>query len=159
MHHRKEGELVKDYIYLIIPFCSLILCQIIKFTIESIQNKKLKWGRLFNGAGGMPSSHTTFSFALTFTLAYREGITSPLFAVALIFSLIVSYDAMGVRMESGKQAIAINQILDKIFEDKPQKWMRHLKEELGHKPLEVIVGIFFSFIMSFVLNLWIDLLF
>lgn len=150
---------MKDYVYLIVPVVSLLLCQVIKFTIESLQNHKLKWGRLFNGAGGMPSSHTTFSFALTFTLAYREGITSPLFAIALIFSLIVSYDAMGVRMESGRQAYAINQILDKIFEDKPQKWMKHLKEELGHKPLEVVVGILFALAMSLLLNIWIDFLF
>ncbi|MDD3341145.1 MAG: divergent PAP2 family protein [Bacilli bacterium] len=150
---------MKEYVYLLIPFISLILCQIIKFTIESIQNHKLKWGRLFNGAGGMPSSHTTFSFALTFTIGYRLGFTTPLFAIALVFSLIVCYDAMGVRMESGKQAYAINQILDKIFEDRPAKWMQHLKEELGHKPLEVLVGIVFAFGISLLLNVWIDFLF
>lgn len=139
---------MKSYKYIIIPILSLISCQIIKFIIESIQNKKIKWGRLFNGSGGMPSTHTSFSFALFFTLGYSLGFDSPLTAITLVFSMIVSYDAMGVRLESERQAIAINQIVDKIFDDAPSTWGKHLKEELGHKPLEVLVGVLFAFVSS-----------
>lgn len=148
---------MQEYVYIIVPLLSLILCQLTKFTMESIRSKKLKWGRLFNGSGGMPSSHTSFAFSLMFTTAYRLGLSSPIFALSLVFSMIVSYDAMGVRMESGKQAVYINQILDKIFEDRPGTWGKHLKEELGHKPMEVLVGMLFAFGSSLLLNLWIGL--
>lgn len=141
-----------EYIYLIVPILSLILCQIIKFIIESVQKKEIILGRLINGAGGMPSTHTTFSFSLTFTIMIYEGISSPLFAIALVFSMIVAYDAMGVRMESEKQAVAINQIVNQMFKNKPKEWYTHLKEEIGHEPLEVIMGIVFAFVSSTLIN-------
>lgn len=128
------------FIYLICPFTSLILCQITKFSIESYIEKKLKWGRLLNGTGGMPSSHTSFSFALTMLIGFKNGFESPLFAIALVFSLIVAYDAMGLRRESGKQAMAINNILDEVFSKNSREGIIHLKEQLGHQPLEVLVG-------------------
>ena len=129
---------MKDYKYVIVPLLTLFLCQIIKFSIESIKNKKLVWGRLFNGSGGMPSSHTSFSMSLTAMLGFNLGIDSPLFAISLIFSCINAYDAMGLRRETGKQAEAINMILDEVFE---KEGFKHLKEEVGHKPLEVLMGI------------------
>ena len=101
----------------------------------------------------MPSTHTSFCFALTFTCLYQNGLDSPLFAIALVFSMIVSYDAMGVRMESGRQAEAINDIVENIFKNKPSISIAHLKEELGHHPEEVFVGIIFAFMVSTVCNL------
>lgn len=124
---------------------------IIKFTIESIKCKKLKWGRLLTGTGGMPSSHTSFVFSCVFMIAFQEGITTPLFAVSLVFAIIVAYDAMGLRMESGKQAEAINMLLDEVFES--QEGFKHLKESLGHRPLEVLVGIVFAFTISLICSL------
>lgn len=144
---------MKNYVYIVVPMLSLISCQILKFIIESIKKKKFVWGRLFNGAGGMPSTHTSFCFALTFTCLYQNGLDSPLFAIALVFSMIVSYDAMGVRMESGRQAEAINDIVENIFKNKPSISIAHLKEELGHHPEEVFVGIIFAFMVSTVCNL------
>lgn len=129
---------MEKYKYVIVPLTTLFLCQIIKFVIESIKSKKLVWGRLFNGSGGMPSSHTSFSMSLTAMFGLNLGVDSPKFAVALIFSLITAYDAMGLRHETGKQAEAINMILDEVFE---KEGFKHLKEELGHKPLEVLMGI------------------
>lgn len=136
---------MKQYKFLLVPFLTLLICQIIKFTIESIMNKKLLWGRLFNGAGGMPSSHASFATSLTTMLGLNLGFDSPAFAIALIFTLIVSYDAMGLRMESGLQAEAINKIYDEIFKD---KGMKKLKEKLGHKPQEVFAGIILGIISA-----------
>lgn len=143
------------YKYLIVPFIALILCQIIKFIVESIEAKELKWGRLFKGSGGMPSSHSTFAFTLTFMLLFNIGLDSPLFAVSLIFSFIVAYDAMGVRLESGKQAETINHIVDEIFSSRMIKGFVKLKEELGHKPLEVVTGIILGFVVSYVYTFYI----
>jgi len=127
--------------YLLVPVITLLVCQTLKFIIESIISRKIVWGRLFNGTGGMPSSHTSFSTSLTMMIGLNLGFDSPLFAIALVFTVIVSYDAMGLRMESGKQAEAINKLFDETFKDGS---MKKLKEKLGHKPQEVLVGLIFG---------------
>lgn len=132
---------MQEYIYLIAPFTALVLAQVSKFIIESIKLNKINWGRLINGSGGMPSSHVSFSSALVVTLGLFHGWNTPLFAVALIFTLIVAYDATGVRLESGKQAETINMMIEQIFKgQKLKENFNRLKEQIGHKPLEVICG-------------------
>lgn len=135
---------MREYKYLICPFVALVICQLIKFTIESIRDHKLNFGRLFNGSGGMPSSHTTFSSSVTMLIGFENGFKTPLFAVALIFTFITAYDSMGLRFESGKQAEAINALFDELgkIRKKPKQVYKKLKEQLGHKPLEVLVGLF-----------------
>ena len=128
---------MKEYKFILVPLITLLICQTLKFIIESIINKKIVWGRFFNGSGGMPSSHTSFSTSLATMIGLNIGFDSPAFAIAFVFTLIVSYDAMGLRMESGLQAEAINKIFDEIFKD---KGIKKLKEKLGHKPQEVFVG-------------------
>ena len=108
------------------------------------------WGRLFNGSAGMPSSHSSFSFSLTVLILLIHGETSPLFAISLIFSFIVAYDSMGVRLESGKQAEAINTIVNEMFSTKPKITIARLKEQIGHQPLEVLVGMLLGTIVSMV---------
>lgn len=143
---------MNDYKFLVVPVITLLICQTLKFIIESVINKELVWGRLFNGTGGMPSSHTSFATALTMMLGLNLGFDSPLCAIALVFTFIVSYDAMGLRMESGKQAEAINKLFDETFKD---KGIAKLKEKLGHKPEEVLAGmilgivsaLFFTFVI------------
>lgn len=136
---------MSKYKYILVPFITLIITQIIKFIIESIKNKKINLSRLFNGNGGMPSSHTAFTTALTFAIGIDSGFDSALFAVSLVFCVIVAYDSMGLRMESGKQAVQINILMKKNkLTDAP------LKEMLGHKPLEVLLGIVFGILSAFI---------
>jgi acid phosphatase family membrane protein YuiD len=102
----------------------------------------MNFGRLFNGTGGMPSSHTSFSSSVTMLVGCNLGFDSPVFAVSLIFMMITAYDAMGLRFESGKQAEAINLLFDEMGKIKKPKYVfKRLKESLGHKPLEVLVGL------------------
>lgn len=145
--------MLNHYKYITIPIITLILCQIIKFGIESIKSKKLKWGRLFNGSGGMPSSHTSFSTSITMLMGLNFGFDSPFFALPLVFTLIVAYDAMGLRMQSGKQAEAINLIVDELFSNDIKVNFGKLKEELGHKPLEVVGGIMLGIISALFFNI------
>ena len=141
------------YIYIICPFTALVICQLLKFLGETIKTKKVNISRLFNGNGGMPSTHTTFSVSLATLIGYEQGFDSPIFAVALIFTCITSYDALGVRWESGKQAEAINQIFDLMMKGHPKKAFHHLKEQLGHQPLEVFVGILLGVIVASIFTL------
>ena len=132
------------YRFITIPFIALIICQIIKFIIESIKNKRLMFDRLLNGSGGMPSTHATFSVSLLTLLFNEYGLDSPIFAVALIFTLIVLYDAIGVRYETGLQATIINDIVNKIDKKEHKK----KKKKIGHKPLEVLCGTILGFLIS-----------
>ena len=145
--------MLNHYKYITIPLITLVLCQIIKFGIESIKSKKLKWGRFFNGSGGMPSSHTSFSTSITMLMGLNFGFDSPFFALPLVFTLIVAYDAMGLRMQSGKQAEAINLIVDELFSNDIKVNFGKLKEELGHKPLEVVGGIMLGIISALFFNI------
>lgn len=119
--------------YIIFPIITAILSQTIKVIIETIKSKKLYIVRFFDGMGGMPSTHSALATSIT-TLIYLDyGVTSPLFSITLIFSLIVIYDSMGIRYESGNQA----RILNKAFGT-------NLKERLGHRPIETLVGVIFG---------------
>lgn len=130
---------MESYKLIIIPFVGLIFSQIIKFVLESIKYKRICLNRLFNGSGGMPSTHSTFVSSLTTVIYLEYGVYSSVFAIALIFSLIVIYDSMGVRYEAGKQAIVLNKIVKVVGVDKNKNV---LKEKVGHTPIEVICGIF-----------------
>ena len=127
--------------YIIIPFFIAILSQIVKTIIETIKYKKINISRLFDGMGGMPSTHSALVASITTLIYLNYGITSPLFSISLIFSLIVIYDSMGIRYESGKQAEVINNTLG-----------TNLKEQLGHKPIETLIGVLFGIVLSIILN-------
>ncbi|CDC31918.1 acid phosphatase/vanadium-dependent haloperoxidase related protein [Clostridium sp. CAG:508] len=87
----------------------------------------------------MPSSHSGVVISLTTMIGKNVGINSPLFAVALIFSFIVMYDAAGVRRAAGKQAKLLNKIVETPGLTSLQVSER-LVEVLGHTPVQVIVG-------------------
>ena len=129
---------MEKYKFIIIPFISLIVSQIIKFIIESIKHRKLCFKRLFAGSGGMPSTHSSFVSSLATSVYFEVGATSILFAITLVFSLVIIYDSMGVRYEAGKQAEVLNDIVEKMNFPKN---IKELKEKVGHKPIEVLCGV------------------
>lgn len=123
--------------YLFIPVSIWLIIQLWKFVWDLLKNKKINLKRLL-GAGGMPSSHSAVVASLTTMIARSEGLNSPIFALSAIFSLVVMYDATGVRRAAGKQARILNQIINsKNVEVNVQE---KLVEFLGHTPFEVFVG-------------------
>lgn len=95
--------------------------------------------RRFVETGGMPSSHSAAVAALTTAVGLQEGFTAPLFGVTLYFSLIVMYDAAGLRRAAGKQATVLNRLIERHFQH-PESDTQKLMELLGHTPFEVFVG-------------------
>jgi len=87
----------------------------------------------------MPSSHAAAVAALSTAVGLKEGFATTLFSVTLYFSLIVMYDAAGLRQAAGRQAAILNRLIDEHFEH-PEKNTHRLMELLGHTPLEVLVG-------------------
>ena len=113
--------------------------QICKFILVFISKNEVNYERLF-GAGGMPSSHSAMVCAMTVAVAQVCGLNSPEFALAVIFSAIVMYDAMSVRRAAGEQAKIINKIVDEVEKSGMEFTDKDLKEYLGHTPLEVLCG-------------------
>ncbi|KAG6437656.1 hypothetical protein SASPL_102578 [Salvia splendens] len=99
-----------------------------------------KWDfRIMFSCGGMPSSHSALCTALTASVAICHGVADSLFPVCLGFTLIVMYDAIGVRRHAGMQAQVLNVIVEDLFQGHPIS-QRKLKELLGHTPSQVFAG-------------------
>ena len=119
-------------------FWSLVSClsaQILKIVFNFFSAGELRYGIIFE-TGGMPSSHSALMTAITSGLGMDLGFDNSIFALAVGVSLIVMYDASGVRRSAGLNAKEINK-LSKSFDEKSTL---NLKETLGHSKLEVIVG-------------------
>jgi len=118
-----------------------LAAQVIKTIIHFILTKEFVAERMV-GSGGMPSCHSSTVCALCTASLYEYGSGSFEFAVTLMLAIIVMYDAMGVRRETGIQAKLLNDIL-KTFEDMGRSEISahdKLKEFVGHTPLQVLVG-------------------
>lgn len=132
--------------YLLTGLLSWFYAQVIKTAIYAFINKEIRWERLF-GDGGMPSGHSATVSSLAAICLFSHGPGSVEFAITLILAVIVCHDAMGVRRETGKQAILINEIIEILeSEDLPEI---KLKELVGHSPLQVCAGIVIG-----ILNAW-----
>lgn len=127
----------------------VVFAQFLKVPIYFIATKQINWS-LFNATGGMPSSHSAATTSLATGVALETGLDSPIFAVAAMFSIIVMFDSTGVRRQTGEQAIVLNQLVMNFnrFVSEAKNWQQkqerekieELKELLGHKPIEVLVG-------------------
>lgn len=114
------------------------VAQSIKVLLTFIVEKEVRLERL-HGSGGMPSSHTATIVAASTAIGIVEGWSSSVYALSLIMSFIVMYDASGVRRSVGKQAKLLNDIITDLYKSKHLEQER-LKELIGHKPTEVVVG-------------------
>jgi acid phosphatase family membrane protein YuiD len=113
-----------------------------------------RWNlRRFVETGGMPSSHAASVAALSTSVAVTEGWRSPLFGVTLYFSVVVMYDAAGLRRAAGRQAKILNRLIDEHFAH-PEREAQRLMELLGHTPFEVLVGAILGVISALLWNWW-----
>ena len=131
------GEVIKNK-YIVVPMLLWFGIQVFKVIYDLITTKKFNFKRIM-GAGGMPSYHSAVVVGLATLIGKYEGVNTPIFAVALIFSFIVMYDAAGVRRAAGKQAKLLNQIVETPGLSGIQV-SEKLVEVLGHTPIQVIVG-------------------
>jgi acid phosphatase family membrane protein YuiD len=122
------------------------LVQISKVLTFLVREKRINVRR-FVETGGMPSSHAASVCALSTCVGLREGVGSVLFGVVLFFSLIVMYDAAGLRRAAGRQATLLNRILHEHIQ-LPGPPHERLRELLGHTPIEVLVGAIIGVLFS-----------
>ncbi len=114
---------------------SCLLAQFFKIIFKFFSTGEIRFGIMFE-TGGMPSSHSALISGATAGIGLELGFDDPIFAIAIAVSLIVMYDASGVRKSAGIQAAEINKLSKKL----DPKSQLDLKETLGHTKFEVIVG-------------------
>lgn len=150
---------------LMAAFSAIVFAQFIKVPVAYLLNRKTTIA-LVTSTGGMPSSHSATVSALITALALEYGIDSPLVAIASTFGVIVMFDSMGVRRQSGEQGILLNELIIEFTRLREKVWSlsqdpatknfeqeqkeRHLKEYLGHKPIEVFFGILTGIAVAYV---------
>ena len=127
---------------------ALVLAQILKVLVIFILDRKIELFRL-SGTGGMPSSHSSTVAALATSMGVIYGMESPLFAIAMIFGMIVIYDSIGVRRAAGKHA----EILNNLMEEFSHLWdegehPKALKTLLGHTYPQTIMGTILGIIIG-----------
>lgn len=131
------------------PACAWLTAQVLKTIIHAILTREFVAERMVGG-GGMPSCHSATVCALATSTYNQYGTGSFEFAISLLFAIIVMYDAMGVRRETGIQAQLLNDMI-KVFEDMGRSEISahdKLKEFVGHTPLQVLVGAFIGILVA-----------
>jgi uncharacterized protein len=142
------GQLVSNRV-LLASVTGWAVAQFLKVLLGIITERRFnfKW---FVGSGGMPSSHAATVMALAVAVGLTYNFASPYFAITAIFAFIIMFDAQGVRRQSGKQAEALNHILDDLHAQRGIK-PEPLKELFGHTPVEVMAGAIIGVLMAFLI--------
>lgn len=123
-----------------------LTAQMLKVVIELVRTRRLNLLRFFAN-GGMPSSHTALVTALTIGVGRDAGVSSPLFAVTLLFSLYFIFEAAGLRQEVGMQARVLNELVDELRQTHHLDRTR-LKELVGHTWGEVFGGLVYGALVA-----------
>ena len=117
---------------LTVSIVSWFVAQVLKTIINFILLGKFQLERMW-GDGGMPSAHSATVCAMVIAAARSEGV-----------AIITMHDAMGVRHETGEQAKVLNQMIEEWIDisekNSPFLQNMHLKEMVGHTPLQVMAG-------------------
>jgi len=115
------------------------LAQLLKFIFYYLRHKAVNF-KIFASTGGMPSSHSAAVVSTMTSVGLILGFDNIAFAIALVFGMIVMYDAAGLRRSAGQMAAQLNLLVDAIYEQRPHSFRNKLIELLGHTPLEVTMG-------------------
>ncbi|MGD0707769.1 MAG: divergent PAP2 family protein [Anaerolineaceae bacterium] len=129
-------------------FIAWFIAGLLKVPIHYFIKHQVDWGLIFS-TGGMPSSHSALVTGTTLAIGLFTGFDTPAFAIAFALSMVVAYDAAGVRRQAGMHAQRINMILNEFFLGHPIS-EQQLQEVLGHSPFEVAMGVVVGLIVALV---------
>lgn len=124
------------------------IAQAAKVILTSVRQRRLNL-RVLAETGGMPSSHAAIVMGLTTAVGKYAGVGSASFAIALIFSFVVMYDAAGLRRAAGRQAAILNRLVEDLMHMRGVQEQR-LRELLGHTPFEVVIGGLLGFVIGLI---------
>ncbi len=126
----------QDYNIITVPIIVGVFTQILKFAIFSWKYG-LKW-EYFLTHGHMPSAHTAFVVSAAASIGYYAGFDTAVFALSIIFAVLIIDDALRLRAFLGDQGRYLNMLIDQLPVDK--KKFPRLKERIGHRLSEVVIG-------------------
>src|SRR5512147_1113355 len=126
---------------LIAGLAAWALAQVIKIPLDYLRTRRWNWALLLT-TGGMPSSHSALMTSATHAIGLFYGFDHPLFALGVCLTMIVTYDAAGVRRQAGIHAQRLNFLFEELLKGHMLN-QKELREMLGHTPLEVTGGILF----------------
>ena len=130
---------------------SAFFAQVIKFILFTVKSRRVNF-KIFSTTGGMPSSHSAGVMGLSTMVGILQGYDSILFAMSLGFSLIIMYDAAGLRRAAVKTAACLNKMMEDFYHHDLQSVGGKLKELLGHTPFEVFVGAIFGICFAYLFH-------
>jgi acid phosphatase family membrane protein YuiD len=136
---------MENFEIVVIPLIVGMITQTTKFVVFSIRHG-INWN-YFLTHGHMPSMHSALVSSLVVVVGYLEGINTGVFAISVVFALIILDDALRIRMHLGDQGRYLNMMIQALNLDR-KKYPR-LKERVGHRWSEVIVGILFGVVLTF----------
>lgn len=128
-------------------FFSWFSAQLIKVIRGMMRYKRFHISWIFD-TGGMPSSHSSTVSSLATVVGLHYGWNTVPFLMALVFCIITMLDAAGVRRSVGRQARVLNRILDEFKEHGGDVVEEHVRELLGHTPIEVLAGATLGILMA-----------
>lgn len=132
-----------------VSFITNALAQFLKPFTHWRRTGEFSWYQM-SQAGGMPSSHSAMVSALAVGVGVEQGFDSAYFAIATVFAAIITFDAGGIRRQTGTHARLLNEIIAELLSGHPLNSI-HLKEVMGHSRVEVLAGLLFG---VFVMLLW-----
>lgn len=135
--------------FLLAPLVAWAIAQAAKVILTSMRQRRLNL-RVLAETGGMPSSHAAIVMGMTTAVGKHAGVSSAAFAIALIFSFVVMYDAAGLRRAAGRQAAILNRLVEDLVHMRGMQEQR-LRELLGHTPIEVLVGALLGIVVGLIL--------
>lgn len=135
--------------FLLASLVAWSIAQAAKVILTSVRQRRLNL-RVLAETGGMPSSHAAIVMGLTASVGKYSGVSSAPFAIALIFSFVVMYDAAGLRRAAGRQAAVLNRLVEDLVHMRGMQEQK-LRELLGHTPVEVIVGAVLGIVVGLIL--------
>jgi uncharacterized protein len=144
------NDLIRMNPPLALALLAMVTVQLFKFFFAWILYHRQDFTRLV-GTGGMPSAHSATVTALSVSVGLEAGWHSTLFGAVAFFSLVIMYDATGIRRAAGRQAQILNRMLDELKDYHKLEPVR-LKELLGHTPLEVFFGAAYGAFISLTLH-------
>ena len=134
---------------LITMLTAWLLAQVIKIPLDFLYTRRWNWALLLS-VGGMPSSHSSLLTSATVAIGLYHGFDNPLFALGVAITMVVTYDAAGVRRQAGVHAQRINVLFNELFRGHMFD-QKDLREVLGHTPLEVTGGVLFGIVVAMVM--------
>lgn len=150
---------------LVAAMMAIFISQVTKIPAAYFMKRPTTATLMFS-TGGMPSSHSAGVTALITAIIIEHGWNSSLTAISLTFGILVMFDSMGVRRQSGEHGIIINELISDLqllskhlskgvsaemqeeIKEELQNDHLHTREFLGHKPIEVLGGMFYGGLIS-----------